>query len=99
MSRYALAKVIKNKTGKRRSNTVIIPAPPLASSDIYIEITSPERLDLLANQFYADASLWWVIASTNGLGKGTLFTPEGITIRIPSIDNIQDLIEQRNNER
>ena len=77
----------------------IIPAPELSSQDIYIQITSPERLDLLADQFYGDATLWWIIATTNGLGKGTLFTPEGITIRIPPAQDIQSIIELQNKER
>jgi len=99
MSRYATSRIIKDSNGKRRGNTTIIPAPNLSNQDIYIEITSPERLDLLANQFYGDATLWWILATTNGLGKGTLFTPEGITLRIPPAEAIQDLIELTNNER
>tara|TARA_Y100001972_G_C7518348_1_gene261574 strand:- start:256 stop:555 length:300 start_codon:yes stop_codon:yes gene_type:complete len=99
MSRYATSRIIKDENGKRRANTTIIPAPELSSQDIYIQITSPERLDLLADQFYGDATLWWIIATTNGLGKGTLFTPEGITIRIPPAQDIQSIIELQNKER
>ena len=39
------------------------------------------------------------IASANGLGKGTLYTPEGIILRIPPAQNIQNIIETINNER
>ncbi len=99
MSRYATSLIIKDENGKRRGNTTIIPTPVPSSEDTYIQITSPERLDLLAYQFYGDASLWWIIATTNGLGKGSFFTPEGITIRIPPADNIQDLIQSRNDDR
>tara|TARA_Y100000385_G_C12778925_1_gene502632 strand:+ start:297 stop:596 length:300 start_codon:yes stop_codon:yes gene_type:complete len=99
MSRYARSLVIKDENGKRRANTVIIPTPIPSASDIYIEITSPERLDLLAYQFYGDASLWWIIANANGLGKGSFFTPEGVTIRIPNSDNIQNQIQKRNDDR
>ena len=59
----------------------------------------PERLDLLAYRFYGDASKWWIIASANGLGKGTLFVPENTTVRIPIDERIQDNIEQTNNSR
>jgi|5_EtaG_2_1085323.scaffolds.fasta_scaffold01713_3 hypothetical protein len=99
-SRYEQAKILRDENGKRKSNTVIIGAPDVnVSADIFLEITSPERLDLLANQFYGDASLWWIIASANGLGKGTLYTPEGIILRIPPAQNIQNIIETINNER
>tara|TARA_R100001509_G_C4825089_1_gene201210 strand:+ start:363 stop:662 length:300 start_codon:yes stop_codon:yes gene_type:complete len=99
MSRYQSGKIIKDENGKRKSNTIIVKAPPFSENDVFIEITSPERLDLLAFKFYNDASLWWIIAEANGLGKGTLFTPEGITIRIPNSENIQEFIEQVNNNR
>ena len=99
MSRYATSRIIKDENGKRRANTTIIPAPELSSQDIYIQITSPERLDLLADQFYGDATLWWIIATTNGLRKGTLFTPEGITLRIPPAEDFQSVIDEINEER
>ena len=35
--------------------------------NIFIKITSPERLDLLAYRFYGDASKWWIIASANDI--------------------------------
>jgi len=99
MSRYLTTKQIKDKNGKRKASTTIISPPDNSTDDIYIEVTSPERLDLLAKQFYADAGLWWLIASANGLGKGTLFTPENILLRIPPKAGIQDFIELSNRER
>ena len=99
MSRYLTTKQRKDSNGKRIASTTIISAPPPASADIYIQTTSPERLDLLADQFYSDPTMWWIIASANGLGKGTLFAPENIRLRIPSKDGIQDFIESVNRER
>ena len=66
---------IKDSTGKRRKSTLIIPVPEPSSSDVFIQVTSADRLDLLAYKFYGDASLWYVIASANGLGKGSLMVP------------------------
>lgn len=40
-----------------------------------------------------------IIAVANGLGKGTLFTPENIILRIPINENQQDYIAQINSER
>ena len=99
MSRYATTKQIKDKNRPRKAETTIISTTPPTDSDIYINVTTPERLDLLANQFYNDATQWWIIAAANGLGKGTLFTPENIILRIPINENQQDYIAQINSER
>lgn len=99
MSRYNTTNTIKDKNGKRKKATTILPVVPLSSGDITIVTTTPERLDKLAYSFYKDSSLWWVIASANGLGKGTFIIPSNTSIRIPSKDNIQDLILLINNSR
>ena len=99
MSRYTTTRQIKDAAGKRKASTTILPVPAPSNRDIFIKITSPERLDLLAYRFYGDASKWWIIASANGLGKGTLFVPENTTVRIPIDERIQDNIEQTNNSR
>ena len=99
MSRYATTKQIKDDNKNRKAETTIISTTPTTESDIYINVTTPERLDLLANQFYNDATQWWIIAAANGLGKGTLFTPENIILRIPINENQQDYIAQLNSER
>ena len=99
MSRYATTKQIKDDNKNRKAETTIISTTPPTDSDIYINVTTPERLDLLANQFYNDATQWWIIAVANGLGKGTLFTPENIILRIPINENQQDYIAQLNSER
>lgn len=99
MSRYSTSKQIKDENGSRRVNTTIVPPVPKSDLDTYIQVTSPERLDKLAYEFYNDASQWWIIAAANGLGKGTLAVPEGSRIRIPSKTAIQDLISNTNKER
>lgn len=58
MSRYATTKQIKDKNRSRKAETTIISTTPPTDSDIYINVTTPERLDLLANQFYNDATQW-----------------------------------------
>ena len=66
--------------------TVKYPAVPLSSNDIQVITTDGDRLDLLANQFYNDSSLWWVIsiANANILNQSSLVIPGGIQIRIPA---------------
>ena len=84
MSRYTTTKQIKDENGTRKASTTIFPSMPSRAEDIFVKITSPERLDLLAYRFYGDASKWRMIASS---------------IRIPANSGIQDLIEQTNNSR
>ena len=100
MSRYLLASAQRDTiTEKRKLSTVIIPTPIIRTSDLYIQTTGIERLDKLALKFYEDATLWWVIAAANGLGKGTLIVPANTTIRIPENSGIDDFIQQINTQR
>ena len=98
-SRYQTAKQLKDKYNKRKVSTVIIPPVPESESDIQLDITSTDRLDKIAYRFYQDASFWWIIASTNGIGKGSLIVKENTLLRIPGADTIQDLISNTNKER
>lgn len=70
------------------------PEVPLSPNDIYVYTTQGDRFDTLAQQFYRDSSLWWVISIANtavagtdlpsDLPQNTLVVPEGIQIRIPA---------------
>lgn len=42
-----------------------------------------DRLDKLANQFYGDDELWWIIAIANGIAYPLGIKP-GTVIRVPS---------------
>jgi hypothetical protein len=99
MSRYKLTNQIKDANGIRKSASWIVPVPPTSTNDTYITTTTPDRLDKLANDFYGDSQLWWIIASANGLGKGTLIVPANITIRIPEKSGIDEFIQQINTQR
>lgn len=99
MSRYTTTSIIKTPSQKRRYATTLLPNIPLSINDTYIQTTSSERLDKLADTFYGDISLWWVIAVANGIGKGTIVVPENTKIRIPAKTNVIDLINQKNSIR
>ena len=48
-----------------------------------------QRLDILANEFYGDGRLWWVIAASSGIGWW-LQAPPGTRLVIPlSISDIE----------
>jgi hypothetical protein len=83
-NRYKSAVVATDKLGNRYYGTILYPTIPKSSSDIYIMARKGDRLDLLANSYYEDTTLWWVIAQANHLGKGTLSISEPQRIRIPT---------------
>ena len=62
------------------------PEIPLDENDIYVLTTFEDRLDLLANQFYGDVTLYWIIAVANPevIDFGSLFIKEGTQLRIPT---------------
>lgn len=100
MSRYITTKPIQTKQDISRKSTTIYPNIPTdLQNDIYIRTTSADRLDKLALHFYNDASMWWIIASSNGLGKGTIIVPPNTRLRIPSKKQATDLLIKTNTER
>lgn len=62
----------------------LYPDIPLSSNDSYVIAVLGDRLDLLAQDFYSDSSLWWVIASANSLPGDSLYLEPGMQIRIPA---------------
>ena len=99
MSRYNSTSEIRDNKDIKRRGTTILPVIPKSANDIYIVTTGLERLDKLAQTFYDDVSMWWIIAAANGLGKGSLIVPEGTNLRIPSSAGAQDIIIQTNRSR
>ena len=87
MDRYKNSR-IKRKDKKSYYKTIIYQKIPKSESDIYVITQFGDRLDLLANQFYGDPTLWWYIARANNLN--TMVIPENIQLRIPgTLDYIQ----------
>ena len=88
-----------NYISKRRNNNkrvyknIKYPEIPLSVNDLYIMTTSGDRLDTLANQFYQDVDLWWIITTANPdvVRRDSFNLKPGIEIRIPS--NVQSVIE------
>jgi hypothetical protein len=76
--------------------TVFYPEVNPQESDIYVETDWGDRLDLLANQFYSDVNLYWIIALANPdtVGFGTLAIPRGTQLRIPI--NVSGIIDSYN---
>ncbi len=83
MNRYNYTSTGKRWDGKQVYSTLILPTIPFSSDDIYIITNETMYLDELANTYYKDPSLWWIIAQSNSIGKGRLSVPIGIQLRIP----------------
>lgn len=73
----------KEKDGKVVFRPIIPPNIPLRDDDIYVATETGDRLDTLANQFYGDSSLWWIIASANNLHGAIFAVADGTVLRIP----------------
>jgi hypothetical protein len=72
--------------GKEVYVTSRYPEVPLSEDDIYVYTVQGDRFDTLAQQFYKDSSLWWIIsiANTDKLNQNALVIPPGLQIRIPA---------------
>ncbi|MFA5395959.1 MAG: hypothetical protein WC346_08140 [Methanogenium sp.] len=83
MQRYDNTEIVKDKNGKRYYKSILLPEINVSDADEYIIVTQQKRLDHLAQEYYSDATLWWVIALANNLSNPTLVIPLGMQIRIP----------------
>lgn len=84
-NRYTFAKINTSKdTGKRYLESTIYPKVIPTDNDIYIISEQGDRLDVLANKYYKDPSMWWVIATANNLNAATIGLEPGMQLRIPA---------------
>jgi hypothetical protein len=99
MNRYqSIPTIIIDK--KPVYQTTKYPEVPLSDQDIYVYTVQGDRFDTLAQQYYGDQSLWWVISIANTAVAGTslpadfpqdsLVIPDKNQIRIPA--NFTDVI-------
>ena len=79
---------------KRYYKALKYPEIPLTFDDIYVTTTSGDRLDNIANQFYDDVDLWWVISIANPdvIRRDSFNLKPGIEIRIPK--DIEKILEE-----
>ena len=85
MNRYQTIPITKTSSGKTIYQTVKYPEIPLNPNDIYVISNKGDRFDILANQYYSDSSLWWIISTANNnIPQNSLYLPEGVQLRIPA---------------
>jgi len=98
MNRYKDIQISKNPENKRYYAESKYPRIPLSETDIWVITTSGDRYDTLAQQYYGDKSLWWIISIANeSFSQNSLFPPLGSQLRIPiDISNILFKYKQLN---
>ena len=74
----------KTSTGTLYKRNVIYPEIPLDENDVYVLSQYGDRYDTLAQEFYKDSELWWIISSANNYQKGSLNVTPGVQLRIPA---------------
>ena len=84
-NRYQYSTTLTNKyTKKKYLGSLIYPKIKANNDDMYVISQQSDRLDILANKYYGDESLWWIIAVANNLNDASLSIEPGIQMRIPS---------------
>jgi len=83
MGRYSNTSIQRNLEGRRYYAANRYVEIPRNNNDLYVIVTTEDRYDLLANQYYNDPSFWWVISSANPEYIGSMYPPAGVQIRIP----------------
>ena len=94
MSRYNDTRIKQNKDLNRVYSYTMYPRIPIKNSDVFITPTYGDRLENLANEYYQDPSLWWIIAQANGIKGFTALYTKNFKgqLRIPT--QIQDIINE-----
>ena len=96
MSRYNNTRLKRKPSGERVYSYTLYPKIPIKNSDVFITPTYGDRLELLANKYYKDPTLWWIIAQANGIKGFTALYPNNFKgqLRIPT--QIQDILTEYN---
>ena len=89
--RYRNAKIKKDADGKRYYLPTMVLNIPLKDSDTFIFPRYGDRLEMVANIYYGDSNLWWIIAKANSLGKGKMDLDPTKKLRVPT--DITDILE------
>ena len=95
--RYKTAKVRRDKDGIRYYKPTIVPNVPIKDSDIFVYPIYGDRFETIAQRYYNDSTLWWIIAKANELSRGEISADPLKKLRIPTeIDDILESVEKSN---
>ncbi len=95
--RYKGNIVKKDKDNNRYYKPRIIPNIPIKDTDIFVYPIYGDRYDTMAQRYYEDSNLWWIIVKANDISDGKIAPDPLKKLRIPTeIDDILELITQVN---
>ncbi len=79
--RYDKSSVLTDKNNTNYYETSIPEYSSKTNADVYVITEMGDRLDTLANQYYGDPMLWYLIADANNLNL--INVKPGTRLRIP----------------
>ena len=95
--RYNNAIVKRDKNNIRYYKPTIVPNIPIKDSDVFVYPRYGDRFDTIAQRYYNDSSLWWIIAKANELSRGEISADPLKKLRIPTeIDDILESVQKSN---
>ena len=81
-NRYDNSRIFRDDNGRRYLSRIEYPPIPLRNSDILIRGVFGQTFMNLANQYYENKNLWWIIARANQQTESVYMVP-GKEYRIP----------------
>ena len=81
-NRYDNSRIFRDDNGRRYISRIEYPPIPLRDSDILIRGVFGQTFMNLANQYYENKNLWWIIARANQQTESVYMVP-GKEYRIP----------------
>jgi hypothetical protein len=98
--RYTDIQKLNSSEGRRYITNPLYPIIPETADDIYVITVQGDRYDLLAQSYYGDVNLWWIVATANNANTDDLAIKPGLQIRIPaSKELVLSLFNQLNEVR
>ena len=95
--RYKNNIIKKDRNNIRYYKPRIEPNIPIKDTDIFIFPLYGDRFDTLAQRYYDNSNLWWIIVKANDISDGKIAPDPLKKLRIPTeIDDILELITQVN---
>ena len=95
--RYKGNIVKKDKNNIRYYKPRIVPNIPIKDTDIFAYPIYGARYDTMAQRYYDDSNLWWIIVKANDISDGKIAPDPLKKLRIPTeIDDILQSISQAN---
>lgn len=73
-------------------DTLVLPDIVPRSDDVQHIVSSNDRIDLLAQRYYGDAGMWWVIAWANDLQILPTDLKVNAQLRIPSRNYVENTL-------